>query len=130
MKLIKRFAILAFSFLMSAGVFAFSAQETSAQTRTVRRVIYRPVYISPFYSRRYYDPFYDPYFYDPYLRARRDRYYAEQRVARERRDMAEHREKYYADGYLTPQERAQMIDDQRQLANAIADLRQYRNVRY
>jgi hypothetical protein len=130
MKLTKRFAILAFSFLMFAGLFAFSAQETSAQTRTVTRVIYRPVYISPFYSRRYYDPFYDPYFYDPYLRARRDRYYAEQRVARERRDMAEHREKYYADGYITPKERAQMIDDQRQLANAIADLRQYRNVRY
>ena len=130
MKLTKRFAILAFSFLMLAGVFAFSAQDVSAQTRTRTRVIYRPVYISPFYSRRYYDPFYDPYFYDPYLRARRDRYYAEQRVARERRDMAEHREKYYADGYITPKERAQMIDDQRQLANAIADLRQYRNVRY
>ena len=121
MKLTKRFAILAFSFLMLGGIFAFSATDVSAQKR-VTRVIYRPVFISRPY---WYDPFYDPYFYDPYLRARRDRYYAEQRVARERRDMAEHKEKYYADGYVTPKEREQMIDDQRQLANAIRDLRRY-----
>ena len=125
MKLTKRFAILAFSFLMLGGILAFAAQDTSAQTRTRTRVIYRPVYItSPFYSR-WYDPFYDPYYYDPYLRERRDRYYAQQRVARERRDMAEHKEKYYADGVITPKERAQMIDDQRQLANAIRDLQRY-----
>ena len=129
MKLTKRFAILAFSFLMFVGVMMFSAQETSAQVRRTR-VIYRPVYVtSPFYRSWYYDPFYDPYLYDPYLRERQNRYYAEQRVARERRDMALHKEKYYADGYITPKEQAQMIDDQRQLANAVADLRRY-NVRY
>ena len=122
MKLTKRFAILAFSFLMLAGIFAFSAQDVSAQTR----VIYRPVVVfRPYVSRWYYDPFYSSYYYDPYLEARRTRYYAEQRVARERRDMAEHKEKYYADGYITPKERAQMIDDQRQLANAIRDLQRY-----
>ena len=121
----KRFPLLAILFLMFAGCFVFSAQSVSAQNR-VTRVVYRPVYIRrPFYSRRYYDPFYDPYSYDPYLRARRDRYYAEQRVARERRDMAEHKEKYAADGYITPKEREQMIDDQRQLANAIRDLQRY-----
>ena len=126
MKLTKRFAILAFSFLMLAGVFAFSAQDVSAQTRTRTRVIYRPVYVyRPYYNRWYYDPFYSSNYYDPYLEARRSRYYAEQRVARERRDMAEHKEKYYADGYITPKEREQMIDDQRQLANAIRDLRRY-----
>jgi hypothetical protein len=124
MKLTKRFAVLAFSFLMLAGVFAFSAQDVSAQTQTRTRVIYRPVYVYRPYSW-YYDPFYDPYYYDPYLRARRDRYYAQQRVARERRDMAEHKEKYYADGVITAKERAQMIDDQRQLANAVRDLQRY-----
>ncbi len=126
MKLTKRFAILAFSFLMLGGIFAFSATDASAQKR-VTRVIYRPIYITRPY---WYDPFYSSYYYDPYLEARRSRYYAEQRVARERRDMAEHKEKYYADGYITPKERAQMIDDQRQLANAIADLRRYSYVRY
>jgi hypothetical protein len=111
---------------MFAGFFVFSAQDVSAQTRT--RVIYRPVRVyRPFLSSWYYnDPFYNPYYYDPYLQARRDRYYAEQRVARERRDMAEHKEKYYADGVITAKERAQMIDDQRQLANAINDLNRYR----
>ena len=126
MKLTKRFAILAFSFLMLAGVFAFSAQDVSAQTRTRTRVIYRPVYVyRPYYNPWYYDPFYSSYYSDPYLEARRSRYYAEQRVARERRDMAEHREKYSADGVITAKERAQMIDDQRQLANAMNDLRRY-----
>ena len=126
MNLKKRFPLLAVLFLMFVGFFVFSAQDVSAQTRTVTRVVYRPVYVRrPFYNRWYYDPFYSSYYYDPYLEARRSRYYAEQRVARERRDMAEHKEKYYADGYITPKERAQMIDDQRQLANAVRDLQRY-----
>ena len=109
---------------MFVGLFAFSSQDVSAQTKT--RVIYRPVYVyRPFYNRWYYDPFYSSYYYDPYLEARRNRYYAEQRVARERRDMAEHKEKYYADGVITAKERDQMIDDQRQLANAQRDLQRY-----
>ena len=124
MNLKKRFPLLAILFLMFVGFFVFSPQETSAQTR----IIYRPVRIyRPFFNRWYYDPFYSSYYYDPYLEARRNRYYAEQRVARERRDMAEHKEKYYADGVITAKERAQMIDDQRQLANAINDLNRYRS---
>ena len=117
---------------MLGGMFAFAgASEVSAQQRTVRRVIYRPVYIRRpfFYSRFYNDPFYDPYYYDPYLRAQRDRYYAEQRVARERRDLAEHRAKYYADGILTPKEQEQMASDREQLAKALRDARRY-TVRY
>lgn len=128
MNLRKRFPLLAILFLMFVGVFAFSATDVSAQTRT--RVIYRPVYVyRPFYNRWHYDPFYSSYYYDPYLEAQRNRYYAQQRVARERRDMAEHKEKYYADGVITAKERAQMIDDQRQLANAQRDLQRY-NDRY
>ena len=111
---------------MFVGFFVFSAQDVSAQTRTVTRVVYRPVYVRrPYFNRWYYDPFWSSYYSDPYLEARRSRYYAEQRVARERRDMAEHREKYSADGVITAKERAQMIDDQRQLANAIRDLQRY-----
>jgi len=127
MKYRNRFVIFLFSILMLGGMFAFAgASDVSAQTRTVRRVIYRPVFIRrPFYSRYYYDPFYDPYSYDPYLRAQRDKYYAEQRVARERRDMAEHRAKYYADGILTPKEQEQMASDQEQLAKALRDARRY-----
>ena len=126
MKYRNRFVIFLFSILMLGGVFGFAgAGEVSAQ-RTVRRVIYRPVFIRrPFYNRYYYDPFYDPYSYDPYLRAQRDKYYAEQRVSRERRDMAEHRTKYYADGILTPKEQEQMASDQEQLAKALRDARRY-----
>src|SRR5687767_9900246 len=126
MKYRNRFVIFLFSILMLVGVFAFAgATETSAQTRTVRQVIYRPIIVRRpfFYSRYYYDPFYDPYSYDPYLRAQRDKYYAEQRVARERRDMAEHRAKFYADGILTPKEQEQMASDREQLTKAMQSLR-------
>ena len=108
MKYRNRFVIVLFSILMLGGVFAFAgAADVSAQQRTVTRVIYRPVYIRrPFlYSRYYYDPFYDPYYYDPYLRAQRD--------------------KYYADGILTPKEQEQMASDQEQLAKALRDARRY-----
>lgn len=129
MNLRKRFPLLAILFLMFVGLFAFSATDASAQRRVRTRVIYRPVYTRPFYNRWYYDPFYSSYYYDPYLEARRSQYYAEQRVARERRDMAEHKEKYYADGVITAKEREQMIDDVRQLDNARRDLQRY-NYRY
>ena len=127
MKYRNRFVMFLFSILMLGGMFAFAgASDVSAQQRTVRRVIYRPVYIRrPFWGRAYYDPFYDPYYYDPYLRAQRDKYYAEQRVSRERRDMAEHRAKYYADGILTPKEQEQMASDREQLAKAMQNLRRY-----
>ena len=128
MKYRNRFVVFLFSILMLVGVFAFAGtNDVSAQTRTVRRVIYRPVFVRrPFFYRSFYDPFYDPYFYDPFLRAQRDKYYADQRVARERRDMAEHRAKFYADGILTPKEQEQMRSDQEQLAKALHDLREAR----
>jgi hypothetical protein len=132
MKYRNRFVIFVFSILMLGGLFAFAgASDVSAQQRRVSRVIYRPVFIRRpfFYSRFYNDPFYDPYYYDPYLRAQRDKYYSEQRVARERRDMAEHRAKYYADGILTPKEQEQMASDREQLAKALRDARRY-TVRY
>ena len=126
MKYKKPFVIFLFSILMLGGMFAFAgASEASAQT-SVRRVVYRPVFIRrPFFHSRFYDPFYDPYYYDPYLNAQRNKYYAEQKVARERRDMAEHKAKYYSDGILTPKEQAQMASDQEQLAKAIRDARRY-----
>lgn len=121
----KRLGVLIFSLLLTGGVIALGTPDVSAQ-RTVRRVVYRPIIVRrPYIYRGWYDPFYDPYFYDPYLRERRDRYYAEQRVARERRDMAEHREKYSADGYIDEKERKQMISDREQLAKAQRDLRRY-----
>ena len=108
-----------------------SAIEASAQTRRTIRVsggYYRPVvtrrvYYRPFYYSRFYDPFYDPYFYDPYLRAQRDRYYRQEAVRDAREDLAEHKEKYYADGVLTEKERKKLADDQADLNKALRRLR-------
>lgn len=122
----KRLGVLIFSLLVAGGIFTVGASDASAQN-SVRRVVYRPVFIRrPYVYRGWYDPFYDPYFGDPYLNERRNRYYAEERLERERRDMVEHREKYSADGYIDDKERKQMISDREQLAKAQRDLRRYR----
>ena len=96
----------------------FTANNVSAQRRVqIATTISQPVVVHRVYYRRYYDPFwrgtlwdpyygmYDPYLYDPYLRAQRDKYYKEKAVRDSRRNLAKSREKYAADGYLTPKVR-------------------------
>ena len=111
--------------LFSAGV----VYETQAQTR---RVIRRPVivrnyiYRDPFwYSRYYYDPFYDPYY-----RARQERYYLENRVAGNRRELQEHLRKYRADGVITAKERRELEDDYKDVAESTRRLRSYSRYYY
>ena len=67
----------------------------------------------------------DPYYYDPYLRAQRDRYYKERDVRDKRKDLAEDREEYNADGYLTPKEQKKLAKAERKYQEAVADLRDY-----
>ncbi len=130
MKLTKRFAILVFSLLLLGGIFAFGTSDVSAQTKGGKaRVVYYPIYIrDPFYWG-YYNRFYDPYYYNPYYSVRRERNYLESIVRRERGDMAEHNEEFYADGMITAKEAEQIRSDRRQLAEAIEDLRDF-NARY
>lgn len=92
-----------------------------------RPVIVRRVYWgNPFYHRRYYDPFYDPYFHDPYLRARRDRYYREEELRGNERELREHREKYGRDGVITAKEQRELDDDVRDVQKARAKVREHR----
>lgn len=127
MKLSKRFAIFAFSIMLLGGLFAFgAASDVSAQTRGGKtRVVYYPVYVrDPFYWGSY-NRFYDPYGYNPYYSVRRERNYLESIVRRERGDMAEHNEEFYADGVITAKEAEQVRSDRRQLAEALENLRDF-----
>ena len=67
----------------------------------------------------------DPYYSDPYLMEQRTRYYKEKDVRDKREDLAEDREKYEADGYLTDKERKKLAKAERKYQEAVEDLRDY-----
>ncbi len=129
MRNVKRIGVflVAIILLMAGMVISASAQR---RVRSVQRVVHKPVIIrrvywrNPFYHR-YYDPFYDPYFYNPYLRARQERYYREERVRGNERELRKHREKYGRDGVITAKERRELDDDIRDVQKSRAKLREY-----
>lgn len=132
MKYLKPFGVIVSAIILLSSMVIISSIDASAQRRSVRvsggyyrPIVTRRVYYRPFFYSRYYDPFYDPYFYDPYLRAQRDRYYRQEAVRDAREDLAEHRQKYYADGVLTDKERRKLADDQEDLSKALRRLRAY-----
>jgi hypothetical protein len=139
MKYSQKLLTLVFSAVLFIGAMAIDA---SAQTRRgvrsvnrpviVRTYVARPYYYSPYYygynrfSRfGYYDPFYDPYFYDPYLNAQRQRYYLQQELNGNQRELRKHLEKYNADGVITAKERRELDDDYRDVAKAKRKLQEF-----
>lgn len=125
MKYTRNLLTIAFAIVLLIGSTVVS---TSAQTRrgTVR-VIRRPVVVRPYYgysnwywrNRYFYDPFYsDFYFYDPYLNAQRQRYYLQQELSGNERELAKHLEKYRADGVITAKEQKELDDDYKDVAKS------------
>jgi hypothetical protein len=126
-----------FALILSAGAFAIDA---SAQTGSVviRRGTQRPVvvrrYVSPYWRyrydpywrySRYYDPFYADFYRSPYERYLEQRYYLERELRGNQRELAEHREKYSRDGYISPKEREELNDDIRDVQKARAKLNNF-----
>ena len=68
---------------------------------------------------------YDPYFYDPYLWERRERYYKQKNVRDSRRKLRSDREKYSADGVITPKEREKLDKRERSYDKAVDKLRKF-----
>src|SRR6478672_10003756 len=118
------FLTLVFALFLVGGAFFTNA---SAQRRIV---VYRPVYTRPYlgwgwgFHRGYYDPFYADMYKSPYERYLEERYYAQQELAGDQRELAKHREKYAADGVITAKERRELEDDVRDVAKARARLNQ------
>jgi hypothetical protein len=125
MRYTKRILTFIFAIVLLMGTAAIAA---SAQGRGGRR-FHRPVRV--YYVQR--DPFWswnswgNPYYYDPYYNERQQRYYMESRLQGNRRELAEHLEKYNADSVLTAKERRELEDDYKDVDRARADLSRYRN---
>lgn len=130
MRYTQRLLTLLFAAVLLVGASAVAA---SAQRISGGSVYKRPV-VRYYYVR---DPFWswnnswygwnDPYYYDPYLRERRTRYYKEKDVRDKRKDLAEDREEYYEDGYLTDKEQRKLAKAERKYNEAVDDLRDYNN---
>jgi len=117
------FLTLVFALFLVGGVFFTNA---SAQRRVI---VYRPIISRPYYRglgfhRYYYDPFWADMYKTPYERYLEERYYAQSAVAHDQKVLAEHREKYARDGYLTDKERRKLQDDVKDLAKSRARLAQ------
>jgi hypothetical protein len=120
----KLFLTLVFALIFSAGAFVSSSH---AQTRLVirRPVVYRSVYYRPFgFHRYYYDPFWADMYKTPYERYLEERYYAQNELSGNQRELAKHQEKYSRDGVITAKERRELEDDVRDVAKARARLNQ------
>lgn len=138
MKYSQKLITLVFAAVLLIGGMVTSA---SAQRRGVRVInrpvvvrtyVARPYVVRPYYygynrlwNYGYYDPFYDPYFYDPYLRAQRQRYYLQQELRGNQRELSKHLEKYRADGVITAKERRELDDDYRDVAKAKRKLAEF-----
>ena len=117
------FLTLVFALFLVGGAFFTNA---SAQRRLI---VYRPVYTRPFlggwgFHRYYYDPFWADMYKTPYERYLEERYYAQSAVNHDQKVLAEHREKYARDGFLTDKERRKLQDDVKDLAKSRARLAQ------
>lgn len=130
----KKLLTLLFSMLVvSAGFVVTAEAQTGGVTVTrtsrpvvVRRVVYRdPFWRSRYWGRAYYDPFYDPYYYSPYLQLRDQEARLRQELAGNRRELAQHRSKYRADGVITDKEQRELADDRKDVANSERRLREF-----
>lgn len=116
-------SIFAITLLLGTVVVTAEAQKGK---RGFNRPVARYYYVhSPFWGFNHWGYWNDPYYYDPYLREQRTRYYKEKDVRDKREDLAEDREKYQADGYLTEKERKKLAKAERKYQEAVEDLRDY-----
>lgn len=131
MKLTHRLLTLVFAIVMLTGWSAISAEAQTRRGRVIRRpVIVRQYYYNPYWYRNYWGyGYYDPYFYDPYLNLRQQKYYLENELRGNRRELQKHLEKYNADGVITAKERAELADDYRDIERAQRRLNEF-NRRY
>ena len=129
MSLSKKFLTVAFAmFMLTVGL----TYEASAQSRRVV-VVQRPVVVrqyvnrDPFWRTRYYgySPYYNNYYYSPYQQFQEQRFYLQNDLAGNRRELAEHQRKYRADGVITAKERRELQDDIKDVRNSEARLRNF-----
>jgi hypothetical protein len=125
MRYMKRILSTIFAITLLLGTVVVTA-EAQSRGSGYKRPAVRYYYVHrPFWGFNHWGYWNDPYYYDPYLNEQRTRYYKERDVRDKRKDLAEDREKYQADGYLTEKERQKLAKAERKYREAVEDLRDY-----
>ena len=101
-------------------LFGATVTNVSAQSR---RVVIRPVIVRPYNPFWGFGYWHNSYWNDPYYWERRQRYYDRKSVSDAEKKLRKDREKYNADGYLTPKEQEKLAKDQRNYEKALERLR-------
>lgn len=130
--------ILSLIFAMFVVLGGLAVSSASAQTRgsvtvqrpiVVRTAIHRRPYWNRYWGGGFYDPFYDPfygsYYRSPYLQAKDREYSLRSELAGNRRELAQHLEKYRADGVITAKEQRELDDDYKDVRNSESKLRSF-----
>jgi len=133
MKYSKHIFITFFATLLLGSALVLETQAQSRRTVVVQRpvVVNRVITRRPFWRYRSYRPywgysgFYDPYHYSPYLRYAEQKYYLERELRGNQRELAEHQEKYRADGVISAKEQRELEDDIRDVQRAKANLSRF-----
>ena len=134
MKYGKGLFITFFAILLFGGALVLDTQAQTRRTVVVQRpvVVQRTIVRRPYWGyRSFYRPywgysgFYDPYYYSPYLRYAEQKYYLERELRGNQRELAEHQEKYRADGVITAKEQRELEDDIKDVRKAKANLNQF-----
>jgi len=118
MRYLKKIGLVISAIILSVSALAISAE--------AQRGFHRPIIVRShfFYS----DPFWgwshwnDPFWNDPYYWEQRQKYYDRQSVRDAEKNLSKHKEKYNADGYLTPKEQEKLAKDQLKYDKAVERL--------
>ena len=111
--------------IFSAIILSVSALAINAEAQ--RRGFHRPIIVRShvFYG----DPFWgwgghrnDPYWNDPFYWEQRQKYYDRQSVRDAEKKLSKDKEKYNADGYLTPKEQEKLDMDREKYDKAVVKL--------
>ena len=130
----KRILITFFAILLFGSALVLDTPAQRRGTVVVRGpVVVRPVVRRPFWGyRSFYRPYwgyggsyYDHYDYSPYHRYAEQKYYLELELRGNERELAEHQEKYRADGVITAKEQRELEDDIKDVRRARSDLNRF-----
>ena len=131
MKYAKRILLTFFAILFFGGVLVLDTQAQARRTVVVQRpvVVQRSIVRRPIWGHR---SFYAltgatdiTNYYSPYLRYAEQKYYLERELRGNERELAEHQEKYRADGVITAKEQRELDDDIKDVRNARANLSRF-----
>lgn len=117
MRYLKKIGLVISGIILSVCALAMNAEAQRGFHRPI--VIRSHIYSSPFWG---WNSWNDPYWNDPFYWEQRQKYYDRQSVRDAEKKLSKDKEKYNADGYLTPKEQEKLAKDREKYDKAVVKL--------